>query len=239
MRIAIVDDIAADRSSFKAQLHRAAEQKGLRFSEEEFSSGEAFLNAFCPGIFDAVFLDIYMNKISGMDAARVIFEQDPDCRIVFLTTSDEFLLESYSVRATYYLLKPVEPERLMQALEFCFPLHKKTDTLPVRTKNGTVIIPKDDIIYIESVGRLRCIHTKDGIIETADRFSDVIAPLESDRRFLSCGRGIMLHMAHISSQEKSDFIMTDGARLPIPRRSRNEILSAFKVFALEAMEVVI
>lgn len=239
MHIAIVDDIAADRISLKKLLRSAAEVKKWNISDEEFSSGEAFLDVFSAGRFDAVFLDIYMDKVSGMDVARFLFERDPMCKIVFLTTSDEFLLESYSVRATYYLLKPIEHERLLQALEFCFPAQKRSDTLLVRTKDGTVIIPRDKIIYIESVGRTRCVHTETAVINTPDSFGDLVAPLTDDKRFLSCGRGVMLQMAHISSQEKSDFVMTDGARLPIPRRSRSEILAAFEAFALDAMGVMI
>ena len=76
-------------------------------------------------------------------------------------------------------------------------------------------------------------------METSDSFGNLAALLDGDPRFLPCGRGLLLQMAYIAAQEKGDFVLTDGTRLPIPRRTRGEILSAFQSFALQAMEVTI
>ena len=66
---------------------------------------------------DLVFLDILMPLLNGMDAARELRRVDAAARIVFLTSSPEFALESYAVKAQGYILKPVTGEKLREALE--------------------------------------------------------------------------------------------------------------------------
>lgn len=237
MQIAIVDDLAADRAGLQVQLAEELAARHLSSGIREFSSGEAFLSAFSPGLFSIVFLDIFMDGISGMDVARQLYAKDPGCKIIFLSTSQDYLLESYAVRATYYLLKPIDSRRLHQALDFCFPPESAADTLPVRVKGGTVIVPRRDICYIESVERVRLVHLVDRVISTPEAFGELTAPLADDPRFLPCGRGVLLHMAFISAQDRNDFVMSDGTRLPIPRRTKNEILQTFQAFALRSMEV--
>ena len=52
------------------------------------------------------FLDIYMNGINGMETARKIRLWDTSCHIIFVTTLSDFAVDSYEVKATYYLIKP-------------------------------------------------------------------------------------------------------------------------------------
>ena len=121
LRIAIIDDLSADRAVLREALERELAPRGAAFTIEEFASGEEFTAAFVPRQYDAAFIDIYMGEVSGMEVARLLYHRDPACRIIFLTTSQEFMLESYAVRAPYYLVKPFAEERLRQALDFCFP----------------------------------------------------------------------------------------------------------------------
>lgn len=238
MRIAIVDDLSADRTALRQQLALEQQTQQQQFDIEEFDSGEAFMTAFVPGRFAAVFLDIYMGKLGGMEVAKQLYQRDPACRIVFLTTSREFMLESYAVHATYYLVKPFAADRLRQALDFCFPAPSPANTLPVRTKSGTVVLQRRDILYLESVARHGVAVLADRTLESTDSFASLTAPLAEDARFLSCGRGILLQMEHVSAQEGCDFIMDNGARLPISRRIRSEVLCTFQDFAFHSMEVM-
>ena len=64
-----------------------------------------------------LFLDIYMDGMTGMEAARRIRRQSDNCILVFVTTSSDFAVESYDVGASYYLLKPFQPEKLCSILD--------------------------------------------------------------------------------------------------------------------------
>lgn len=235
MCIAIVDDLATDRTILQKQLRAELKARNIKIDIKEYNSGEAFKAEFVPGFFTVVFLDIYMGLISGMDVAKLLYQQDPKCKIVFLTTSEEFMLQSYSVRATYYLVKPFALDRLRQALDFCFPQLDPADKLTVRIKTGMVLLERQDILYIESIARHGCICLGDRVIESVDGFVQVTAPLKGDTRFLHCGRGVLIHMNYVTAQAGSDFVMADGRRFAIPRRIRKEVVRVFQDFFLKTM----
>lgn len=70
MRIAIVDDLDAERAQLKERLVRQLRARGTEAELLEFDSGEAFLAAENEQRFSAAFLDIYMEGLSGMEAAK-------------------------------------------------------------------------------------------------------------------------------------------------------------------------
>ena len=106
MRIAIVDDLAGERALLREQLARQLARRGAEAELLEFDSGEAFLTAEKERRFTAAFLDIYMEGMTGMEAARALRKTDTDCLLVFTTTSTDHALEGFQVRALHYLVKP-------------------------------------------------------------------------------------------------------------------------------------
>ena len=72
----------------------------------EYESGEIFLEAARKAPFTAAFLDIYMDGMTGMEAAKKLRKTDTDCLLVFITTSTDHALEGFQVRALHYLVKP-------------------------------------------------------------------------------------------------------------------------------------
>lgn len=234
MNIAIVDDMATDRAAIRKQLEAELAQRGITAALEEFDSGEAFQSAFSPGRFSIAFLDIYMKQMSGIEVGHMLYAQDPGCKIIFLTSSEEFFRESYSVRATYYLVKPFELTQLRQALDFCFPKPEPTETLTIRTKEGTSVVSRQNILFIEARGRYPHIHLKDKSLESLDSFTEVVRPLEEDRHFFCCCRGVVVNLGKISTQKDSDFIMEDGQTVPISRRIKPQALRAFHAYMFTA-----
>ena len=105
MRFAIVDDLGTERTLLKERLARQLRQRGTEAELLEFDSGEAFLAAEEAQRFTAAFLDIYMDGLSGMDAAKELRKTDTDCLLVFTTTSTDHALEGFQVRAFHYLVQ--------------------------------------------------------------------------------------------------------------------------------------
>lgn len=227
MRIAIVDDLASDRRSLCERLDIEMKERSLSAEIIQFESGDSFLAKFEAGKFDAVFLDVYMDGADGIEVARRIYRDDPKCKIVFLTTSEEFFRESYEVRATYYLIKPFENERLSQALDFCFPKPKSADILNVKTRESIINVLRGDILFIEAHGRYPHIHTVDKTLECRCSFSEVTSPLENDERFFMSCRGVLVNIEQVKQMEDSDFIMKNGERVPISQRNRQQARKAF------------
>ena len=114
MRIAIVDDDIQMCEQLRTLLN---EFLGDSSEISDYRSGEEFLNAWETADFDLIILDIFMDKLTGMDVARKIRERDSNVKIVFSTTSNEFASESYEVNACYYLRKPFGRDKVKVMLD--------------------------------------------------------------------------------------------------------------------------
>ena len=83
MRIAIVDDLAAERALLKDRLEQQLHRRNVQADILEYESSETFLEAARKAPFTAAFLDIYMNGMTGMEAAKELRKTDTDC-LLFL-----------------------------------------------------------------------------------------------------------------------------------------------------------
>lgn len=82
MRIAIVDDLAAERTLLKGRLEWQLQRRNVQADILEYESGETFLEAARKAPFTAAFLDIYMDGMTGMEAAKKLRKTDTDCLLV-------------------------------------------------------------------------------------------------------------------------------------------------------------
>ena len=114
MRIAIVDDDIQMCEQLSTLLN---EFLGDSSEISDYRSGEEFLTAWETADFDLIILDIFMDKLTGVDVARKIRERDSNVKIVFSTTSNEFASESYEVNACYYLRKPFGHDKVKVMLD--------------------------------------------------------------------------------------------------------------------------
>ena len=108
MQVAIIDDLAVCRQEIKEYLLRYMREnyQGEEPELDEFESGTRFLDAFRPQVYDVIFIDQYMEGMSGMDTAREIRRVDEEAALIFVTTSCDHAVDSYGVRACGYLIKP-------------------------------------------------------------------------------------------------------------------------------------
>ncbi len=112
MRFAVADDLVTDLEAAETHLRQYIETAfpaGMKnFELDTFPNAEELLKNFSPGKYDLMILDIFMEDMTGMEAAEAIRLQDEKVPIVFLTTSQDFMLEGYRVFAAGYLMKPLE-----------------------------------------------------------------------------------------------------------------------------------
>lgn len=150
MRFAIVDDLGTERTLLKERLARQLRQRGTEAELLEFDSGEAFLAAEEAQRFTAAFLDIYMDGLSGMDAAKELRKTDADCLLVFTTTSTDHALEGFQVRAFHYLVKPFSEAELSGLLdEMLAKFPRPEPILTVKVDGSDIHLRYRDIISAE------------------------------------------------------------------------------------------
>lgn len=114
MHFAIVEDLKIDQNHLIHLIQENLEKHGETAHFDCYESGEAFLEAFRPGLFNAVFMDIMLdrNGRNGIDTALELRKSAERLPIVFTTSERDYSLQGYRAHPLDYLLKPVEEKAL-------------------------------------------------------------------------------------------------------------------------------
>lgn len=218
MQIAIVDDIASERTRLRDKLKTQLCRCTLSANIQEFENGEAFLSAAKKEHFELVFLDIYMEGKNGIETAKDMRQFHPDCILVFTTTSMDHALDAFRVRALQYLVKPYTDEELTVLFDEITQLLPDLDKyIDVNTVGGVVRLHFQDILYAEHYRHQIHIYTADGkTTVTRQTFGEFTEKLD-DERFFLCRRGIVINLEYAEDFDGMDFILKNGKKLPVSR----------------------
>ena len=212
MRILIVDDESLARDRIKRILLEQNEHEVLG----EASNGQKALQKIEALHPDVVLLDIRMPGIDGLEVARHLVGMDEPPAVIFTTAYDEYALEAFKVHAVDYLLKPVRPERLSEALQKALKpnkvqwksLNRKEDGTPKarthissRTRRGIVLVPISDIYYFRAEHKYVTVRHKEGEVLIEDTLKEL--ETEFGERFLRVYRNCLVSMEHIQALEKN------------------------------------
>ncbi len=127
----------------------------------------------------AIFADIQMPGLSGLEMVEIVRRFDNPPQVVFVTAYDEYALRAFDLRAVDYLMKPVSPERLEETLQRLkgtqargqdnAEIQVKLDRLPVECRGRTMLLDLSDIFYAEARDDIVYVHTFDQVFPA--RFS--------------------------------------------------------------------
>ena len=199
----IVDDEAPARSELRFLL----EETGRIDTIVEAASAREAVERMMEVRADVLFLDIHMPKTSGMQLAEALHKLKNPPAVIFVTAYSEYALEAFDVNAVDYLMKPVESDRLNQALDKVSvrakpqPTSKSTvERIPVVKSGRKVLVPIDQIRYIEAKDDYSCIYTD------SDRYLSTIslAQLEnklSPHGFFRVHRGYIVNLEYVEDVE--------------------------------------
>lgn len=224
MKIAVCEDNTAERDTICSYIESYCKRNCYMNDIHRFESGEALLAAFSPGKFLIVFLDIYLDGISGVDTARKIRETDPNCILVFITNSSEHALEAFSVKAATYVNKPLKKENVEVALDMCrWTLNKNTRIIRVPAGYGEVFeIPLTAIRYVEVSGKKAHFYLGGKTVITRMPLNKIENALGGDP-FLRCHRSFIVNMNYINAIRDDSFMMDSGNLVPLGRNHRLNI----------------
>lgn len=156
---------------------------------------------------DVLFLDISMPKTSGMQLAEALHQLKNPPAVVFVTAYSEYALDAFNVDAIDYLMKPVETDRLLHALDKVEarskpvqPVRTSVERIPVEKGGRKVLVPVDQIRYIEAKDDYSCIYTD------VDRFLSTISLAKLEQKltphgFFRVHRGYIVNLEHVEDVE--------------------------------------
>ncbi len=187
-----------------------------------FESAEEFMFKNEDFPYDAVFLDIAMRQMNGMELAHAIRRKDKKLPIAFLTADKTFAIEGYEVRAVRYLLKPITAEKLESLLDELLSEREKRseETVCITVGENGIMkrIAEEDICYVEVVGHYTHLHLAGAAaIRIKESLAAVVARFHSKEQFVKCHRSYVVNLAYVEKISRTDCTLADNTVLPVSR----------------------
>lgn len=243
MKIAVCDDNMADLLTVVSLLNDyiLLHEKKHIIEYTTFYSAADLIAALEKGQqYDLVLLDILMPFMTGMEASKEIRQFNQDIRIIFMTSSPEFAVESYSVNAYYYVLKPILKETLYILLDKVISeleLQKDTSIL-AKGKNGLSRIYINRLEFAEVIGRTIFYHMSDGrIIEAIGSMSDLEKALLPNHSFIKPHRSYIINLEYIDTLSQREIKMHSHALIPMARANSRVLKSAYIAYSFNNIKV--
>ena len=164
---AFCDDDQTVLDQLSALLEKYRAQRCVQIQCTAFRSPLDLLAEIEKGTrYDILFLDVIMPAENGITAAKEIRQYDNVVKIIFLTSSAEFAVESYVVGAYFYQLKPIWEDSFFRLTDSVIAECRRADqrSLILRCKTGISRIDLDQLLYCKVLGRTLLFHLVDGTV---------------------------------------------------------------------------
>ena len=233
LRIAICDD----EIEITKQLEKMVKQCIPDCEVWCYTCGDELLGA--QKQFDIIFLDIQMKGLDGINAAKKLRGMDEDVIIIFITAWKEYVFDAFDVAAFHYLLKPVQLKKLQEILnraerEIIKKANVHKSQLFVKTREKSLILDTNDILFLENALRKIAIHTKKGIVVVYGTMSEFVQKLGSE--FYRSHRGYLVNMAHIAEYDTETIYMDNGEIAYLARKNYQDFVKHYMRFLRNGRE---
>lgn len=227
IEIVLIDDEQLQLDYMQKLVEQAAESLEIKVEISQYLTGESFLFALedHPS-WNLAFLDIEMEKINGMEVARILRQKAPQLELVFATAYAEYAVEGYEVQALDYLLKPINTEKITRVLKRYLEEQPEDDAYIIVDIEGKATrLNLKDIISIEAnMGEVTLhltakeINLKMSLLELQDLL---------DSRFITTHRSYLVNLQYVDRLLKQDVVLSNDRKIPLSRRRAKEVQTAF------------
>lgn len=245
LRTLIIDDEPSVRNTLNGLLKRTCPQVSIVGEAHSVATGIRAIMEKSP---DLILLDIKMDDGTGFDLLNHF--ENINFKIIFVTAYEEFAIRAFDFSVIDYLLKPINPEKLVKAVKNVELLKSKDFSTQLNalrenidTHGGAIkkiilknqesihLLNVDDIIHCESDGSYT-------VFETFDNYKIVVSKnlkeydaLLSQSGFLRLHRSHLINLKHIKRFDKHDggyIVMSNGSQIPVSTSGRERLLELFK-----------
>ena len=219
MKIAICDDDSQELGRISSFIDTYRRERNVPLSYKTFQSATELISQVSSGNYNVLLLDILMPGINGMQAAHEIRAFDAGVTIVFLTSSPEFAVESYAVKAYDYILKPVSKDKLFSILNAVIADEQKPlEGLTVKTQSGMVRILFSKLAFVEIMNKRLYFHLTDGgVREVSSSLADFEDKLLARPEFFKVHRSYIVNLWQVGELGPKELITNSGKIVPISR----------------------
>lgn len=185
-----------------------------------FSSGGALLENYQS--YEAVFLDIDMAGMNGIETGKAIRRLDKDTKIVYLTAYRDYVSGAFGVHAFQYLLKPVNKKAIWNVLEEIFRYMRSAEKkiiLDFHTVDGALCLPVESIYFFEYENRKIRIVTDKEQYYMADKIGNV-AKRMAEFGFSMPHQSFVVNMFHVKNVKNQQIFLDNGMEIPLSQKKQ-------------------
>ncbi len=238
LQIAVCDDNIDELSNMVQLINLYRASKHLNCEYAVFPNGFELVSALEKGKrFDIYCLDIIMPGFMGIDVAKEVRGFDKTAPIIFFTSSPEFALESYSVKAINYILKPVSKEKLFFTFDELLEqikAEKEEDVIIVKSNEGIQKIMISNLTFAEVIGRNVLYHLRSGkVIECTEAFSSVCDNLMKYGCFIKPHRSYLVNMQYVDTIENNQITLQTLSTIPVAQGRAKDIKEKYLAYQME------
>lgn len=226
INIAICDDDIETTGRIDSALCSIAKKNFVPAEMEVFWDGKHLVNAVEGGTrFDIIFLDIEMGEVDGITTARKIREVDKNALIIYVTSHENYMQETFSVRPFRFLVKPVDENQMSDCFVAAYEEVSSADNYfrySYQRLSHKILI--HNILYFESKKRKVYIVTEKEIFELYGKLNDIEKSLKASKAsFLRIHQSFLINYKHIDGLAYDFVIMDNGKRISISEDRRRLI----------------
>ena len=215
LRLAICDDEPMDCALVAQMSREILGAEGVEAELSAYPSAAELLRTIRAGrAFHIFLLDVMMEGMDGMELAAALRAGHEDAAIIFISSNREMALRGYEVAAARYLAKPLDREKLREALLYCCAAHARRRALALPTADGQTRVDPSAILYVEAWERGVRLDLGGEKLEAKIPISQIAAMLPVN---LACVR----HVRYCELELKN------GERLPISKYRLAQFKSEF------------
>ena len=196
-------------------------------------SGEAALRVLHEQAVDAIFMDVQMPGLSGIDLARVLSRFTRQPPVVFVTAHEQHAVDAFELNVVDYVLKPVRDERLAEAVRRVLQRIEGRDAPSVTDDEGIVVelagvsrvIHRSEVLWVEAQGDYARLHTASGSHLVRVPLS-TLADQWRESGFVRIHRSLLVSLGHIAEWRMDSgrcTVVVDGEELAVSRRHTKEL----------------
>lgn len=218
MDIAIVEDEPVHSSLLQQYISDWAGERNKTVHTVVYPDAESFLFSLEDRVPDAVFADIQMPGMNGMEMVRKLREKDGTMPVVFTSGLSEYLQEGYEVQALHYLIKPISAEKVFECMDRVCSRKDIRNLFTVRTEDGMARLDLRETDYCEAEGHYTRFVMSD---RTKIRVMKSISELERElpkEMFARCHRSYLCNLGNVKQIVQDIVIFDNGESVPVSRR---------------------
>lgn len=227
MNVAIVEDEEVHSSLLQQYISAWGEARGKSVHVRIYENAAGFLFDLEDNAPDAVFADIQMPGMNGMEMIRRLREKDSEMPVVFTSGLSDYLQEGYEVQALHYLLKPIAEDKVYDCMDRICSRKDTRELITVRTLDGMTRLNLKEVNFCESEGHYtRLVMTDGSEIRVLKSISELEKELPGNA-FVKCHRCYLCNLENVKQIAEDLCIFDNGAAAPVSRRMYRELNRSF------------